>query len=590
MLRQGFGSLLSNLLLRGLLLCGLLLSAPAQAADSLESALMPGPVIKGHADIEADCGQCHVKFDKNAQDSRCLSCHKPVAADIKQKRGLHGKQAPQACRDCHREHRGRDADMLGFDPKGFDHKQTDFLLRGAHTVPPRQCEQCHQSAHAFREAPSQCDSCHSKVDHHKGALGNNCQSCHNESKWQEAHFDHQTTAFALTGKHLSARCESCHTAGTSPKLPQTCHSCHRSDDVHKGKLGNDCGSCHQADDWKTTRFDHAAVTGFALLGKHATATCKSCHVGAITDPVANTCIGCHKKEDVHKGKLGQQCDSCHKPTGWKGLPFDHGKTDFALTGAHSKLACKQCHATPLFADTANTCISCHKKDDKHKGTFGLQCQTCHTSSSWKAGGFDHGKLTGYALLGKHVPLRCEQCHTKTLTEPKLAQTCVSCHQKADPHKGKLGSQCESCHSESSWQKTRFNHQFTAFPLLGKHAAVVCKECHRDQLFKGTPKQCDDCHQKDDRHKGTLGSNCNQCHNSRDWRLADFNHDKQTHFPLTGAHKPLRCEQCHLRSTMPSSACGSCHQADDRHEGRFGADCGRCHVNTDWRQTKLVPKP
>ncbi|NQD37265.1 cytochrome C [Permianibacter sp. IMCC34836] len=555
----------------------------ASAADSLETALMPGPVIAGHAKLEADCAQCHVKFNKNAQDGQCLGCHKPVAADFKQKTGFHGRLPAQPCRACHLEHRGRDADMVKFDQAGFDHKQTDFLLRGAHQSPPLRCQQCHQSEHAFREAPNRCEGCHRADDHHKAALGSDCQRCHAEDKWPNGKFDHSQTRFALDGKHLTAKCESCHKAGASPALPQTCVACHRTDDAHKGKFGDDCASCHQASDWKKTRFDHGAVSGFALTGKHASASCKSCHTGAITDPLPNTCVSCHKSDDVHQGKLGTQCQSCHRADAWKGLPFDHSKTDFALTGAHSKASCKQCHASQLFADTQTACASCHQKNDVHKGRFGSQCQSCHDSSNWKPRGFDHGKLTGYALLGKHQPLRCEQCHSKTLTEPKLDRRCVSCHQQTDPHKGKLGANCDSCHSESSWQQTRFNHQLTGFPLLGQHLALSCKKCHSDALFKGTSTQCSSCHGKTDKHKGALGSRCEQCHNARDWRLADFNHDKQTRFALTGKHRQLACEQCHVRAGQPASSCGSCHQSDDRHDGRFGSDCGRCHRSENWQQ-------
>ena len=36
-------------------------------ADSLESALMPGQVIQGHAQWEEDCAKCHKRFDKAAQ-------------------------------------------------------------------------------------------------------------------------------------------------------------------------------------------------------------------------------------------------------------------------------------------------------------------------------------------------------------------------------------------------------------------------------------------------------------------------------------------------------------------------------------------
>ena len=45
------------------------------AAIDLEKILMPGPVIRGHADVEAECGRCHAPFAKQAQDPLCLACH-----------------------------------------------------------------------------------------------------------------------------------------------------------------------------------------------------------------------------------------------------------------------------------------------------------------------------------------------------------------------------------------------------------------------------------------------------------------------------------------------------------------------------------
>ncbi|EFK97224.1 hypothetical cytochrome c family protein, partial [sediment metagenome] len=40
-------------------------------------------------------------------------------------------------------------------------------------------------------------------------------------------FDHATTGFVLTGQHIQARCESCHTQGVFRGTPRDCASCHR---------------------------------------------------------------------------------------------------------------------------------------------------------------------------------------------------------------------------------------------------------------------------------------------------------------------------------------------------------------------------
>jgi hypothetical protein len=32
---------------------------------------------------------------------------------------------------------------------------------------------------------------------------------------------------------------------------------------------------------------------------------------------------------------------------------------------------------------SSACATCHKKDDKHAGGFGPQCERCHVTSDWK---------------------------------------------------------------------------------------------------------------------------------------------------------------------------------------------------------------
>jgi hypothetical protein len=92
------------------------------------------------------------------------------------------------------------------------------------------------------------------------------------------------------------------------------------------------------------------------------------------------------------------------------------------------------------------------------------------------------------------------------------------------------------------------------------------------------------------HKRRLGTLCADCHNARDWRIWDFDHDQRTRFRLTGAHRRLECLSCHRapatgKVVVRDSTCRSCHERDDIHHGQFGAQCDRCHVDTNWRSLK-----
>ena len=77
--------------LRGLLLAILMLLPFSGIAESLESAVMPGKVIEGHAKYENECNNCHKRFDKDAQTNLCLDCHKKTAEDLRNRKGFHGR-------------------------------------------------------------------------------------------------------------------------------------------------------------------------------------------------------------------------------------------------------------------------------------------------------------------------------------------------------------------------------------------------------------------------------------------------------------------------------------------------------------------
>jgi hypothetical protein len=655
--------------------CSVLLAPTPAVAATVEDVLEPGKVIKGHEKAEEDCQNCHERFHKGAQDSRCLKCHDDVSADVRAKRMYHGRMKPQPCAVCHADHKGRDANIMPLDEHTFNHDDTDFPLKHAHAQAKVKCEDCHQSKDPlakvkYRQTQTNCLACHKKDDKHKGQFGAKCESCHNDNLWKEITFDHdRDTKYPLKGKHATTKCEDCHTGNLyTQKTPNDCFSCHKKDDKHKGSEGEHCEKCHGERDWKDTKteFDHDK-TRFPLRGKHAKIKCDDCHKSLNFKEAPRDCLSCHKKDDKHKGQFGPKCETCHNDRVWKEITFDHDRdTKYPLRGKHNKVKCEDCHTGNLYTQkTPTDCFSCHKKDDDkahkgtlgkkceachverdwketqslfdhdktrfplhgkhvttkcedchkskvyneaprdcngchqkddmdkgHKGRYGPKCETCHTEKEWKEIKFDHNRDTKYALRGKHIPVKCDDCHKGDLYRDHVKQDCIFCHKKDDKHEGQEGERCERCHVEEDWKKTtRFDHGLTRFPLLGKHEKVECKDCHKSLRYKDAKIDCVSCHKKDDdkTHKGRLGTKCELCHNARDWKTWTFDHDTQTRFKLDGGHKKVDCYGCHIRpvtgrALLPME-CVACHDRDDVHDGRYGKQCERCHLTSAWRDLR-----
>lgn len=417
---------------------------------------MPGKVIEGHAKIESDCKACHAKFDKAAQQSLCMDCHKDVGLDVKFHTGYHGRLDKTDCRLCHTDHKGRDMNIVVFDEKKFDHRLTDFELKGAHAKPGVQCQDCHKPKEKYRDAPSACVACHKKDDVHKGSLGKDCASCHTDRDWKVTRFDHSKTRFPLIGKHLDVECTACHKDPNYKITPSACIACHRKDDKHKAHFGDKCESCHTAKDWKHITFDHDRDTKYPLRGKHMGVKCAACHKGVLYKDKTDTfCFACHEKDDKHKGQQGKNCGDCHNERSWVTTRFDHGQTRFPLLGKHATVECKKCHLSAQFKDAKTECVACHKKDDSHKRRLGSQCEDCHNARDWKAWDYDHDTRTRFKLDGAHKGLACQACHVKPVDgKPSLVGTCQSCHDVDDVHDGNFGKTCERCHVTSSFKKVR----------------------------------------------------------------------------------------------------------------------------------------
>ena len=239
----------------------------------IETLVMPGEVIEGHAELEAECSNCHKAFDRARQRALCLDCHEEVGGDVSASAGFHGlfDDAKQdECSSCHTEHVGRNADIVILNEATFDHQFTDFELVSSHLDAP--CEDCHEPDTLRRDAPGECIDCHREDEVHKETLGADCASCHQPSEWKDTTFDHDTTDYPLLGKHQETACLDCHEDSTYQNAPTTCFGCHAEDDSHDGRSGDQCENCHNPSNWHDSSFDHTRDTDFLLEGQHAQLT------------------------------------------------------------------------------------------------------------------------------------------------------------------------------------------------------------------------------------------------------------------------------------------------------------------------------
>jgi hypothetical protein len=516
-------------------------------ALSSHAQIAPGLLIDEHADLEGitNCTQCHV-LGEGVSSAKCLDCHDEIQSLIDQARGFHFADTVQSleCADCHSDHHGRDFKSTAFDQDHFQHDLTGYVLKGQHAE--IECSECHQPKYIGLEE--------------------------------------------LAGRE-----------NTFLGLEKPCLACH--DDFHQGSLADDCASCHDIEAFRPAPFFDHDSTAFALVGKHIDVDCLECHPITVrngeefqefTDVEFADCVSCH--EDVHKQNLAGECTQCHVETSFSDFTgdrfFDHNSTSFGLKGAHSTVACFDCHTQTsevleVFQDRLaieeNQCASCH--EDAHEERLGLDCAACHAVSSWfevDTTDFDHDK-TAYPLEGLHEEVSCSECHTEEhMTADIDFEYCFNCHE--DYHDGQftknaIQRDCAECHSTLiGFAKTLYTveqHNETDFILDGAHVATPCFDCHLGEeddrwVFVDLGKECVDCHE--DVHNGQFilndANDCARCHDSASWNASSFDHDN-TNFPLEGQHALAECEACHqeierngisfIEYKIEKFECVDCHQ-------------------------------
>ena len=582
----------------------------------------------GHAVPPRECTDCHVNNNYNLTSLACYSCHQKDFASALSPVPHAG--FPTTCETCH--------DTVQWTDAKFDHSTTGFTLTGMHTVPPRQCADCHVSGN-YTLSSTACVNCHLKdfqgttnPNHASANFPQTCETCHDTTNWMDATFNHNTTGFQLTGLHTvpPRACTDCHVNNNYTLTSTACVSCHLKDfqgttnPNHVSlNFATTCDTCHTTAGWSPATFDHTTVN-FPLTGAHTVPprACADCHTNNNYNLTSNTCVSCHLKDfqgttnpNHVAGGFAQTCELCHNTSAWQPASFDHSQSGFPLTGSHTvpPRQCADCHINNNYNITVITCISCHQTDFNNATTpvphtgFPTTCEQCHDTVLWTDGKFDHS-TTGFALTGLHTvpPRACIDCHVNNNYNLTSA-ACVNCHLKdfqatTNPNhvSANFPQTCDTCHDTTNWMDATFNHTATGFTLTGMHTVPprACTDCHVNNNYSLNSGACVNCHLKD--FQGTTNPNhvtanfpqtCDTCHDTTSWLDAVFNH-ATTGFTLTGQHMvpPRTCTDCHINNNynLTSTACVTCHLKDyqgttnpNHVQANFPQTCDTCHDTNTW---------
>lgn len=610
------------------------------------------------------CLSCHTDFHKKNLSpkyatGKCTTCHNQTKWTLPNFKHevtgfkLNGEHAVSKCIDCHKNQKQNiKIEVKKFNFTGLKQNCTschkDYHqfgnLKNVKFGPLSQCLKCHNES-SWNESHTFDHNVHTKYRLDGEHLKLTCIDCHLPQN--KPPVPNKTPSLS---KLTPLKGPTYHWKNLDSNSCVTCHSSPHLKEFSKTLLAKKCSDCHTTESWFTQKsnsgFDHNK-TRFALTGSHKATRCSDCHGPAgkqifkFKSIETKFCIDCHT--NVHTGQFKtlnlniNSCTQCHNTEKFSDLKsFNHNLTAYKLEGKHTKVNCSECH-TPTKADPyklvwpnfaskqndktknllkpkselkfanlkQNQCLTCHQ--DQHAGQLSNTCTNCHSVNDWKPAKFDHAKQSQFKIVGKHIELKCVDCHKPTdkkitvkgkaiqvVQYKPIATTCITCHN--DYHRGQLDTNCSNCHSEKNWKPALFDHnKQSRFPLFAKHTQVSCIKCHKNTnekteykgkarwvtQFKPLGTTCVECHK--DPHSGSFGKQCAECHSERNWKSTKEFHKN---FTLSGVHFSMECTECHKdgkKLAGLSQQCLSCHQKDDIHNGSL-PNCKSCHSQQFWEMT------
>jgi len=584
------------------------------------------PFTGAHVAVSNDCAACHTNGNYSTTPTTCNGCHTPDFNGSANPNHV-ALNLPNDCAMCH-------TTAPDWMPAQFPIHDDFYPLNGAHATIANDCAACHNGN--YNNTPNTCYGCHTtdfngttNPNHQQAGFSTDCTTCHTETAWVPANFDHDAQYFPIySGAHDGEwnACVDCHN-NPNNFAEFTCTTCHvnpETNNQHNGINGysynsSACFACHPTGDGQGG-FDHNN-TGFPLTGAHITADCIDCHANGYAGTPTD-CAACHatdfnQSQNPNHVTLGlsNDCASCHTTSpGWAPATFANHDDFYPLTGAHVPVAndCAACH-NGNYNNTPNTCNGCHTPDYNSSTNpnhvalnLPTDCESCHTTASdWQPATFAiHNQF--YQLNGAHATIAndCAACHNGNYNN--TPNTCVGCHladfngtTNPDHEAANFPTTCNDCHTETAWVPANFDHnQF--WPITGAHIPIQtdCAACHVGGNYNNTPNTCAGCHTPDYNSSTNpnhvalnLPTDCESCHTTApDWQPATFAIHNQF-YQLNGAHATIAndCAACHNGNyNNTPNTCVGCHLADyngtsnpDHEAANFPTTCNDCHTETAW---------
>ncbi len=386
----------------------------------MDASWSPGALSLAHHGLEDNCQACHVKPFQSVRDTTCLSCHKDIGHHAaKSKLSIaegpmslgdklqwnvaeaFGKEGPQACTTCHREHEG--AGRMEPTPQKFcsdchgtlDTRLTDTSLGNAAdfgTAHP-------QFEPVLFTAPGQIKPQRVSLDG-KPKEFNGLRFPH------EMHLS-KTNAVAQMAGTLSAAkgygaaldCSDCHkptadgTAFKPISMEQDCGACHS---LVYDKVGSTFRTLHhgdveqmRADLMAMDRAPHQQASNGLIAGRRAPGVYgQSGLYRQNFGPPVRSLVAINRAMQPDG-----VCGECHIPVTTNGkldvmpvnIPDHYLVHSWFDHSAHKQEKCTTCHqanlsksATDVLLPGIKTCRTCHMGPDDAAAEVPSSCAMCHS--------------------------------------------------------------------------------------------------------------------------------------------------------------------------------------------------------------------
>jgi hypothetical protein len=354
-----------------------------------------------------NCTECHTTGSFGDISAECVSCHQSDYNATSNPNHSSLNFSTQ-CKDCHTL-------SPGWKPAEYrEHDVISFpIYSGEHNGEWNSCADCHTNTSNYSQFT--CIDCHEhnradSDEDHGGVAGYEysspaCFACHPLGT-EEGAFNHNISAFPLTGAHTSVNCSDCHTAGYDG-TSDVCSSCHTNDYTQTTNpnhvaisISNDCALCHSTiANWEPATFP-VHNNYYLIEGAHLSIAndCFTCHQGDYNTAI-NSCYDCHASDynqtsdPAHSvANFPTICEDCHSQNAWTPSTFNHDGLYFPIySGRHNNEwnTCSECHTDPGNFTVFTCTTSCHPQsetDNDHQDVnaytyLSSACLSCHPTGS-----------------------------------------------------------------------------------------------------------------------------------------------------------------------------------------------------------------